>query len=106
MQAFIPQGSKWRDPLSLAILELQEKGTIQVHIKQAGIVFLSRQKNISKIFLIFFFDKTFMCYFSDALQQVVEEHGGCLHSARQEQRLKSRSIALLKKSNKLHILKT
>ena len=25
-----PKGSKWRDPLSLAILELQEKGTIQV----------------------------------------------------------------------------
>jgi len=25
-----PKGSKWRDPLSLAILELQEKGTIQM----------------------------------------------------------------------------
>jgi hypothetical protein len=25
-----PKGSRWRDPLSLAILELQEKGTIQM----------------------------------------------------------------------------
>ena len=25
-----PKGSKWRDPISLAILELQEKGTIQM----------------------------------------------------------------------------
>ena len=25
-----PKGSKWRDPLSLAILELQEKGIIQM----------------------------------------------------------------------------
>ena len=55
MQAFTTQGSKWRDPLSLAILELQEKGTIQVqHIKQAGIVFLSRQKkHIQNILDIF-----------------------------------------------------
>ena len=53
----------------------------------------------------YFFDKTSMCYFSDALQQVVEEHGGCLHSARQEQRLKSRSIALLKSQTNCTFLK-
>ena len=98
LKSFPSQGSKWRDPLSLAILELQEKGTIQVdNINQASwITFLPRQRNSIHPYILIllawppsaFLILLSTCDCSDALQQVVEEHGGRVHKARQEQRLK------------------
>jgi hypothetical protein len=53
-----PKGSRWRDPLSLAILELQEKGTIQMLYnkwwKNTGDV-CTRQVTVLHYYLVFYF---------------------------------------------------
>jgi hypothetical protein len=62
-----PKGSRWRDPLSLAILELQEKGTIQMLYnkwwKNTGDV-CTRQVTVLHYYMVLYYFIIFHIYSS------------------------------------------